>query len=379
MFFFIVFSIWAYALSHIFLRTQGLLKLKGVVRILFGAFFLIAGFAYVPARMMLAANPDGELAGLLTAASALVIGYAAVLWTLVLVFDIGVVAAWITTRRRIRQLSGRTCRAIAATLWGLAGVLSVLGFIGANSTPSVTRLYLTVPNAEASRFVVISDVHLGAASLQGQWTRTLKAASELKPDAILIPGDLIDDHSRRTWSQIALVREFFPMEPVYITTGNHEFYAGTREFLKLCEKLQFRLLRQEATALSAGITVAGIDDVHFMSANKAVEEIKPKMEGAAILLTHRPASAHQLSDRPMTLVLAGHTHGGQTLPMVFLVALGNGGFRSGLYTVGDAHLYVSRGTGVWGPLMRILAPPELVLIEVQPGRQFDIGYTRRPG
>ena len=61
MFFFIVFSIWAYALSHIFLRTQGLLNLKGVVRILFGAFFLIAGFAYVPARMMLAASMNPKV------------------------------------------------------------------------------------------------------------------------------------------------------------------------------------------------------------------------------------------------------------------------------------------------------------------------------
>ncbi len=379
MFFFIVFTVWAYALTHIFLRTQGLLKLKGAVRILFGVLLFLSGFAYVPARIMLAANPDAKFAGLLTAASALVIGFGAILWTLVFAFDIGAAAAWITTRKRIRHVSHRTSRAIAATLWGLAGVLSVLGFIVANSTPSVTKLTLTVPNAEAGRFVVISDVHLGAASLRDQWSRTLETASELKPDAILIPGDLIDDHSRRTWSQVALIREFFPTQPVYVTTGNHEFYAGTREFLELCEKLRFRLLRQEATALSPGLTVVGIDDSHFMSANRAVEEIRPRMEDAVILLTHRPASARLLSDRSMTLVLAGHTHGGQTLPMVFLVALGNGGFRSGLYTVGEANLYVSRGTGVWGPLIRILAPPELVLIEVRPGRRFEVGYTRRPG
>ncbi|HUV14178.1 MAG TPA: metallophosphoesterase [Acidobacteriota bacterium] len=376
MFFLIVFSIWALALTHIFLRTQQLLKPKGSVRILLGILLFLAGFSYVPARMMLAANPDGRFAGLLTAASALVIGFSAALWTLVFVFDIGAAAAWITTRKSIKHLSNQTCRMIAATLWGLAGVLSVLGFLVANSTPSVSKLELTVPNGEASRFVVISDVHLGAASLRGQWTRTLEAASELKPHAILIPGDLIDDHGRRTWSQLTLVREIFPTEPVYITTGNHEFYAGTREFLELCEKLQFRVLRQEATTLSPGLTVAGIDDAHFMSASRAVEEIKPKMQGATILLTHRPASAYLLRERPMTLVLAGHTHGGQTLPVVCLVALGNGGFRSGLYKVGDAHLYVSRGTGVWGPLMRILAPPELVLIEVQAGERFEVMYKR---
>jgi len=376
MFFFIVFSIWALALTHIVLRTQQLLKLKGSIRILLAILILLVGFSYVPARMLLAANPDWRLAGLLTGASALVIGFVAALWTIVFVFDVGAAAAWITTRKRIKHLPSNTSRMIATTLWGLAGTLSVLGFMAANSTPSVSKLELTVPDGKTSRFVVISDVHLGAASLRGQWARTLKAASDLKPDAILIPGDLIDDHSKQTWSQLALVREIFPTEPVYLTTGNHEFYAGTREFLELCEKLQFRLLRQELTTLSPGLTVAGIDDAHFISANRAVAEIKPKMQGATILLSHRPASAYLLNDRPKTLVLAGHTHGGQTLPIVFLVALGNGGFRSGLYTVGDAYLYVSRGTGVWGPWTRILAPPELVLIEVQPGESFEVGYKR---
>ena len=91
-----------------------------------------------------------------------------------------------------------------------------------------------------------------------------------------------------------------------------------------------------------------------------------------LLLAHRPAAAHLLRDRPETLVLSGHTHGGQIPPMVFLVALGNGGFRSGYHRVGAAHLYVSRGSGPWGPPMRPLAPPEIVLVEIEPGTQFGV-------
>jgi len=74
----------------------------------------------------------------------------------------------------------------------------------------------------------------------------------------------------------------------------------------------------------------------------------------------------------MTVILSGHTHGGQTLPLVFLASLGNGGFLSGYYKVGEADLYVSRGTGYWGPPIRLFAPPELVLIEILPGSHYEI-------
>ncbi|TSA55164.1 MAG: hypothetical protein D4R45_02910, partial [Planctomycetaceae bacterium] len=137
-------------------------------------------------------------------------------------------------------------------------------------------------------------------------------------------------------------------------------------------RLDFRLLRQEVEILASGLSVAGVDDRHLIPAHTAVEEIRPKIKGAVLFLTHRPEVAHFLRNRPMTLVLAGHTHGGQSLPMVFLVGLGNGGFKAGYYKVGDADLYVSRGTGVWGPPMRLLASPELVLIEVRPGPQFEV-------
>ena len=124
--------------------------------------------------------------------------------------------------------------------------------------------------------------------------------------------------------------------------------------------------------LLPGLDVAGIDDLHFRGAREALDELRPRLSGPTILLTHRPAAAHLLRDRPQTLALAGHTHGGQTLPMVFLVPLGNAGFRAGRYRVGEAELYVTRGSGTWGPPLRILAPSELVLIEVQPGDTFEL-------
>lgn len=372
MFFFFIFSIWAAVLAHIFYRMQGLLGLRSRARTAFGVVLYLMGFAYVPARLMIAVNKAEVFAPALAYTTALFIGIALILWTLLFVFEIGAAAVWLATRRRVRKASLRVRRVIAAVLSCAALILGVMGFAIAHSTPSVTKLQVTVPGAEARRFVMIVDPHLGAISSGDQWRRTLQATRELQPDAILIPGDLIGDHSRRTGPQVSLLREFFPKKPVYVTTGNHEFYAGPDTFVELCDRLQLRLLRQKVEILSPGLSIAGIDDDHFIAAQSAVEEVRPKIKGAVVFLTHRPAVAHLLCDRPMTLVLAGHTHGGQTLPMVFLVALGNGGFGAGYYKVGEADLYVSKGTGVWGPPLRLFASPELVFIEVRPGRQFKV-------
>jgi len=372
MFFLFVLTIWAAVLTHIFYRTKVLVDLRGQPLAVFGTALYLAGFAYIPTRIMIARNIAEDLAPALEYTAVLFIGVAAILWTLLFVFEIVAATVWLVTRWRVRNASVRTRRIMAAVLWSAAGVISVIGCTIASSTPSVTRLQITVPGAETKRFVLISDSHLDAISSKEQWYRTLKAARELRPDAILIPGDLVDDYSRHTEPQVALLRDVFPEMPVYITTGNHEFYSGAEQFKKLCERLQFRLLRQEVETLSLGLSIAGVDDKHFIPAHTAVEEIRPKIKGAGIFLSHRPEIARLLSNRPMTLVLAGHTHGGQSLPMVFLVGLGNGGFKAGYYKVGDADLYVSRGTGVWGPPMRLLASPELVLIEVRPGLRFEV-------
>jgi predicted MPP superfamily phosphohydrolase len=373
MFFLFVFTIWAAVLTHIFYRTKVLVGLRWQFLAVFGIALYFSGFAYVPARVMIAKNIAEEVAPALSYTAAWFIGFAGILWTLLFIFEIVAAAVWLVTRRRVKKASVQVRRTMAAVLWSAAGVLSLIGCMMASSTPSVTRLEVTVPGAEVKRFVLISDSHLGAISSEKQWCRTLKAARELRPDAVLIPGDLVDDHSRYTEPQVALIREFFPRMPVYITTGNHEFYSGVDQFKKLCERLDFRLLRQEVETLSPGLSVAGVDDRHFIPAHTAVEEIRPKIKGAVLFLTHRPEVAHLLGNRPMTLVLAGHTHGGQSLPMVFLVGLGNGGFKAGYYKVGEVHLYVSRGTGVWGPPMRLLSSPELVLIEVRPGAEFKVG------
>jgi predicted MPP superfamily phosphohydrolase len=364
--------IWASVLAHVALRTLGLLGVRGWRRVALAALVFLLGFAYVPARVLIAFGAAERFATGLSCVSAWFLGLVCLLWTLLVLFEVGAAVVWLAARRRVRDAPPPARRAIGTTLLGATAALAAAGWLIAHSSPGVTTLRVTAPGAEARRFAVICDSHLGSISSERQWRRTLETARALEPDALLIPGDLIDDHTARTEPQAAVLREVFPRLPAYATTGNHDFYAGLARTEELFERLDVRLLRQEVVPLSPGVSVGGIDDSHLAEPQEAARAILAKGPGPLLLLSHRPAAAELLRDRPETLVLAGHTHGGQIPPMVFLVGLGNGGFRAGHYRVGRAHLYVSRGSGPWGPPMRLLAPPEIVLLEIETGPEFAV-------
>ncbi len=364
--------IWAAMLGHIAYRAYVCIGLKKNEGIFLTTFIFLAGFAYIPARLLINSGRIECLAVGLEYAATWFIGIAAIVWTLLISLESGAFLFWLTTHRRIRDTRLHTRRLIAVVISAAALGLAAIGFITARSEPTISTVKITIPDTETRRFVMICDSHLGAVSSPAQWHQTLITVQNLKPDALLIAGDLIDDNSKYTAPQVKLLRDILPRIPIYIITGNHEFYAGIPYFKKLCKSLNLTLLRQEAALLPSGIMIAGIDDEHLLPAKTAITKIKPKLKGPVLFLTHRPSTAHLLKERPMTVILSGHTHGGQTLPLVFLASLGNGGFLSGYYKVGEADLYVSRGTGYWGPPIRLFAPPELVLIEILPGSHYEI-------
>lgn len=372
MFFLIVFSVWGLVLLHVFWRTQSLLQLQGWLRVAFGLGLFLAGFAYVGVRIWFAGRTDPGGERTLTYLSSLVIGFIATLWTLVALFDLASLALWTIRGHGFGYGSVLARQQIGTGLWVAAAVLTLIGWFIGHSTPAISHFQVAAPGVEAHRFAVISDSHLGVSSSSDQWERTLQATRGRNPDVILIPGDLIDDSSPRTLVQVARIREAFPDQPIFVVTGNHDLYTGDGLFGRICADFNFQLLRQEVKQLGPGLQVAGVDDAHLIDPAEAIDKIQSSLAGTVLLLSHRPAVAHLLSDRPQTLVLSGHTHGGQTLPMVFLVSLANGGFRSGLYPVDHAFLYVSKGTGVWGPPIRLLAGPEIVIIDVVPGSSFAV-------
>ncbi len=373
MFFLVVFSVWGLILLHVFWRTQSLMQLQGWARVAFGLGLFLAGFCYVGVRIWFAGQTDTLGERTLTYFSALVIGFIATLWTLIALFDLASLAWWFVRGHGVGHESVLLRQQIGGGLWVTAVILTLIGWFIGHSTPAISRVQVSAPGVEDYRFAVISDSHLGVSSSSDQWERTLQATRDQDPDVILIPGDLIDDASPRALEQVARIREAFPAQPIFVTTGNHDLYSGDGHFAQICSEFNFHLLSQKVEQLGPGLQVAGIDDAHLIDPAQAITEIRSSLAGTVLLLSHRPAVAHLLSDRPQTLVLSGHTHGGQTLPMVFLVSLANGRFRAGLYQVEKSFLYVSRGTGVWGPPIRLLAGPEIVIIDVVRRPEFTAG------
>jgi predicted MPP superfamily phosphohydrolase len=154
---------------------------------------------------------------------------------------------------------------------------------------------------------------------------------------------------------------------MFAVTGNHEFYAGLPQALSFTEQAGFRLLRNEAISLDNALTLAGVDDpaaLHGVE-RKGVPE-HDLLQGVSrgrftVLLKHRPVM-DTTSLGLFDLQLSGHVHKGQIFPFNLLTHLFypvKMGFST--YANGSS-LYVSRGTGTWGPPIRFLAPPEITVI-----------------
>jgi predicted MPP superfamily phosphohydrolase len=218
------------------------------------------------------------------------------------------------------------------------------------------------------RIVQISDVHLGLIVREERLRKILTAVREAGPDILVSTGDLVDGEVSRRNGLAAMLREITPRYGKFAITGNHEFYAGIGQSLDFIREAGFVLLRGNS-AISGPLAVAGIDDPasEFFGSPSAISE-KALLQALprnsfVLLLKHRP-----LVDRDsgglFHLQLSGHVHKGQIFPFSILTKIYypvDAGYEK---LEGDAHLYVSRGSGTWGPPVRFLATPEVTVIDL---------------
>jgi len=218
------------------------------------------------------------------------------------------------------------------------------------------------PDFPGLRIVQISDLHLGVLIGRQMLEKVLKRIRELAPDMLISTGDLVDAQAHFL---DGLAVHFAALNPPYgkfAVTGNHERYAGLEHALDFHARSGFRLLRGE-TVETAGIVLAGVDDpaVSAKTADEAKVLAGIPGDRFVILLKHQPRIAPQPR---FDLQLSGHTHRGQIFPFGLLVKMIYP-VIAGLHVLpGGARIYVSRGTGTWGPPIRIFSPPEITLIEL---------------
>ncbi|MCG2595697.1 metallophosphoesterase [Ramlibacter sp. XY19] len=253
----------------------------------------------------------------------------------------------------------------------LALLATVLGLANARRTAQVVRVDVKLaplPAAlEGFRIVQISDIHVGPTIKGGYLDAIVDRVNALEADVVAITGDLVDGTVADLAQHVAPLARLRARHGTYFVTGNHEYYSGVHGWVAELDRLGVRVLHNEHVVLQhAGeqLVLAGVTDVgghHFDPAHRsdpAAAAHGAPPDAVKVLLAHQPRSAAAAARAGFDLQLSGHTHGGQFFPWSLFVPLQQP-FTAGLHQLDRMWVYVSRGTGYWGPPKRIGAPSEI--------------------
>jgi hypothetical protein len=262
-------------------------------------------------------------------------------------------------------------RARALLVAVVASAAAVVALRQGLAPPGVRRIEIPLarwPQAlDGFRIVQISDVHIGPLLDRRFATEIAKRVNALSPDLVAVTGDLVDGSVARIGDEVEPFGAIRARHGVFFITGNHDFYSGADAWVdRVCE-LGWRALRNERVVIGDGeghFDLAGVDDHHGALLGPGQGEDLSRALGGresarpVVLLAHDPATFRRASQYGVDLQLSGHTHGGQIWPFRYLVRA-TVPWVAGLYRLGASAVYVSRGTGFWGPPMRLGAPSEI--------------------
>lgn len=255
--------------------------------------------------------------------------------------------------------------------FGSAALGIAWGFREAQS-PRTRSLDLALPGLDPGfqpiRLVQITDLHLGYVANPDRLRSLVARINALEPDLVVSTGDLFDSDFENMAPMVQILGELRGPVGKFAISGNHEVYEDLEAGLDLTRRAGFQVLRGEAREAAPKLFVAGVDDAEALPSGTAGDHEARALAGipdqtCVILLKHRP-TVRRASIGRFTLQLSGHTHGGQIFPFSLLTRLV---YRHGpgLTRVGPGSwLYLSRGTGTWGPQFRILAPPEVTVFDL---------------
>jgi predicted MPP superfamily phosphohydrolase len=261
----------------------------------------------------------------------------------------------------------------------LAFLMTLTGFIIARRRPGIVEVRIPVldlPQAlHGFSIAQISDVHVGPTIKRGFVETIVRRVNALNADMIAVTGDLVDGSVQQLSAHTAPLAGLTARHGAYFVTGNHEYYSGERAWTDEIRRLGMRVLKNEHVVLEhdgTSLVLAGVTDYsahHFDPAQRsdpaAALRGAPTNAGAKILLAHQPSSASAAAQAGYDVQISGHTHGGQFWPWNLFVHLFQP-FTGGLHRLKNLWIYVSRGTGYWGPPNRFGVPSEITRIRLVP-------------
>ncbi len=266
-------------------------------------------------------------------------------------------------------------RRLATSQWLL--MLLLVGYGAYNASQPMLKSYeihiaKAAPAQSELRIALVSDIHLGSLIGVSQLTPIVERINALKPDLVLLPGDIIDGPVA-VLVDGHLCAEFRRLEAplgVYGSMGNHEYTDRQPEaFIRYMEEANVTILRDEVRLVNNAFYLAGRDDLsaqRFRSQERqTLEQLLQGLdrEKPLFLLDHQPKNFAEAVQNNVDLQLSGHTHLGQLFPNQLITAL--------LYQLDYGYLAIDRfqaivscGVGTWGPPVRLGNRPEIVLLTV---------------
>ena len=336
---------------------------------------LIALALSLPATFIVMRKLPTELARLLAWPGFLWMGLMFLAFTLVLAGDIVRLLLVVGAKAASGGLDPGRRLMLARVLGGGAavgaGVVGALALRRALARVEVKEIAVELPRLPAQHhgttIVQLTDLHVGPTIGRAFVEDIVRRTNELRPDVIAITGDLVDGSVERLRHAVEPLRELRARHGVYFVTGNHEYYSGSGPWIAELGRLGIKVLRNERVTLGGpgGFDLAGIDD-HTGRLPGGPSDLERALDGrdpgrAVVLLAHQPKAVFEASRLGVDLQLSGHTHGGQIWPFTYLVKLQQP-YIAGLHRHGDTQIYVSPGTGYWGPPMRLGTRAEITRV-----------------
>ena len=252
-----------------------------------------------------------------------------------------------------------------------------VGAMGALRGPYVRRVDVPVEGLAADldgfRIAQISDLHASPTMRHGYVRRVVEMTQALSPDLIALTGDMVDGSVARLSAHVAPLEALASGERAFFVLGNHDYYSGAPAWTAHFEAMGFRVLRNVHATIEHGTARVLIGGVIDFAARMSDPEARPRpdlaTDGGArpafrLLLAHNPKIAPLAEEAGFDLQLSGHTHAGQFFPWTFAIHLVHGPHAFGLARRGRLWVYVSAGTGTWGPPVRLGTRPEVTLLRL---------------